>query len=128
MIQYNLYSRGQALITLLVFVIIASTITAGAVALMIINSASATRSQEGQLAYYVAESGVENGVLQVLRNTSYVGETLPVGDGTAVITVTGTNPKTITSVGTLGNYTRTIRVQMTQSGGYYTFTNWEEIP
>ncbi len=119
--------RGQALITLLFFVLISLTITSGAIIIIITNSTSASRFQEGNLAYYAAESGVENALLRLLRDPNYVGETLAIGQGTAVITVTGTNPKIVESVGQNGNFKRKVQAQMTYGNGYYTFSNWKEL-
>ena len=118
---------GQALITLLFFVLISLTITTGAIIIIIINSISASRFQEGTLAYYAAESGVENALLRLLRDPNYIGETLTVGAGTAVITVSGSNPKTVVAVGLNGNFKRTVSAQMDYNNGYYTFSNWKEI-
>ena len=124
-IQKNL--SGQSLITLLFFVLIMVTITSAAVILIVINSRSETRLQQGDLAYYVAESGVENAFLRVLRDPTYTGETnLPVGLGTATIVVTPGNPITILSTGTLGNYVRKVQVTATYTNGYYTITSWTE--
>ena len=121
------FQKGQALVTLLFFVLVSLTITSGAIIIIIINSISVSKSAEGTLAYYVAESGVENALLRLLRDPSYTGETLTVGTGTAIITVTGANPKTVVSVGQSGNFKRTVQAQMTYNNGYYTFSNWREI-
>ena len=119
--------RGQALITLLFFVLISLTITSAAIIIIIINSISVSRFQEGTLAYYLAESGVENALLRLLRDPNYTGETLTIGTGTAVITVTGANPKTVVVVSQNGNFKRTVQAQMNYNNGYYTFSNWKEI-
>lgn len=119
--------KGQALITLLFFVLISLTITSGAIIIIIINSISASKSQEGNLAYYAAESGVENALLRLLRDPNYTGETLTVGTSTVVITVTGANPKTVVAVGQNGNFKRRVSAQMNYNSGYYTFLNWKEL-
>lgn len=121
------FQKGQALITLLFFVLISLTITAGATIIIIANSLSVSKLQEGSLAYYMAESGVENALLRLLRDPSYTGETLPIGSGTAVITVTGGNPKIVVSTGQNGNFKRTIQAEMSYNSGYYTVSNWKEI-
>ena len=118
---------GQALITLLFFVLISLTITSAAIIIIIINSISVSRFQEGTLAYYLAESGVENALLRLLRDPNYTGEILTIGSGTAVITVTGINPKTVVVVSQNGNFKRTVQAQMSYNNGYYTFSNWKEI-
>lgn len=113
--------------TLLLFVVISITITTAAVIIITVNSLSSTRYQEGTVAYYVAESGLENATLRMLRDPNYVGETLSVGTGTAVIVVTGSNTKIATSTGTIGNYKRKLQVKMSYNNGYYTFSEWKEV-
>jgi len=119
--------KGQALITLLIFVVISISITSAAVMIIIINSISSTRYQEGVISYYIAESGLENASLRMLRDPNYAGETLAVGGGTAVVVVTGSNPKIATSTGTIGNFKRKVQVKMNYNGGYYTFSEWREV-
>lgn len=128
-ISYLPLGRGQALITLIIYVIIILTVTSAAIIIITLDSLSATKEQEGMLAYYAAESGAENGVLRVLRNPNYTGETnLALGTGTADITVTAGNPVTIVSTGKSGNYIRKIQVTATKVSGSYTITSWKEIP
>ena len=107
--------------------LISLTITTGAIIIIITNSISVSKFQEGTLAYYTAESGVENALLRLLRDPNYTGETLAIGGGTAVITVAGDNPKTVVSVGQNGNFKRTVQAQMDYNSGYYTFSNWKEL-
>ena len=126
-LKFKIKERGQALITLLFFVLISLTITSGAIIIIIINSLSVSKSQEGTLAYYIAESGVENAMLRLLRDPNYAGETLIIGESTVIITVTGSNPKTAVAVGQNGNFKRTIQVDMNYNNGYYTISNWKEI-
>lgn len=117
---------GQAMVTLLVFMVIAVTITAAAVTLVINSSRATTSIQEGMLAYYIAESGIENALMRTLRNPSYAGETLSVSGGTAVVTVTPGSPKTILSTAALGNFIKKIQVNVTESGGIMQVISWKE--
>lgn len=119
--------KGQALITLLFYILIITTVTIGAIALMILNSGTTSKLQDGSIAYYVAESGAENALLRVLRDPTYTGESLPVGDGNATIVVTPGSPTTIVSTGVYGNFVRTIQVTADFTGGYYTVNSWREI-
>ncbi len=119
--------KGQTLVTLLVFSVVALTVATAAVAIML-NVSQATNRVEGNItASQVAESGIENALLRLLRNPSYTGETLQVGDGSVVITVTGTNLKTITAVGTLYAHTKTIEATVTFTNGIMSITSWKEI-
>jgi len=124
--KFKIKDAGQALITLLFFVLISLTIASAAIIIIITNSASANKFQEGTLAYYAAESGVENALLRLLRDPNYTGETLIIGSTTVIATVSG-NPKTVVSVGQNGNFKRTVQAQMNYNNGYYTFSNWKEL-
>lgn len=118
---------GQTLVTVLIFVIVAITLTTGAIALTITNSQTASSFDRGNQAYYVAESGAENGVISVLRNPSYTGETLSMGSDSSVISVSGTNPYTITSVGRSGGFVRKIQVTVSYTDGVLTVLSWKEV-
>lgn len=120
------YKSGQVLVMLLVFIIIGITITSATVILSVINAKSSTKFQIGQDALSIAHSGAENAMMRLIRDPNYSGETLNIGDGTATITVHGTNPKIIDSVGTNGNFTRTVEVTATGSG-FLTVSTWKEI-
>lgn len=123
----NKFPRGQALITLIFFVLIAITIVSGAIIMIAVNTTTLAKLQEGNISRDVAEAGIENALLRLLRDPNYTGETLIVDSSTVVITVTGSNPKTITAVGTNGNFKRTVQAKMTYTNGYYTFSGWKEI-
>lgn len=118
---------GQTLVLLLVFIAVAITITTAAVTIIIVNSQAATRLESSLVAYNVAESGAENALITLLRNRSYIGETLTIGDGVATITVTGSNPKTILSSGTSGNYIRQVQVVAVFTQGVLSITSWQEV-
>lgn len=126
-LKFKVGEFGQALITLLFFVLISLTITSAAIIIIIVNSISASKFQEGTLAYYAAESGVENALLRLLRDPNYSGEIMVVGPSTVTITVSGNNPKTVVSVGQDGNFKRTVQAEATYANGYYTISNWREL-
>lgn len=117
---------GQALIVLVCFGVIAATIVASTILVSVATNSASGRTQEGSMAYDVAESGVENALLRLLRDPSYTGETITLGSGSATITVAGTNPKTITSLGAVGNYRRTIQAIASENAGILSVTSWKE--
>ena len=124
--------NGQTLVTLLFFMVIAITMTTGAVIIIFTTTLAQTKLQQSQSAYYVAESGMENAVLQLLRNPNYTGEQLTVGEGTASISaiLTGTTQSgTVfaTSSGIVGNFTRTIQVTGAYTNNIFTVQSWKEI-
>jgi Tfp pilus assembly protein PilX len=119
--------KGQALILLVVFAVIAITITSAAIISAINNSSTATKTQEGQIALDSAEAGIDNAMLRLLRNPSYVGETITINGASVVSAVTGSGPKTITSTATYGSYVRSVQVFVSTSSGISTITSWKEL-
>lgn len=116
--------EGQAVVTLLFFMVMAITITTAAVVVVIANSSSSSINEQGTTAYYVAESGVEEGILQLIRNPLYSGGTFPVGNGTATLTVAN---GTITATGSAYNSERTIQVQTVYNNNVLSITSWKEL-
>lgn len=120
-------TKGQALITLLFFMAIGITVTTAAVMVTLGTSLSTTSYQEGSQAFTVAESGVENALLRLLRDPSYSGETMAVSDGTATVSVSGANPKVIVSEGRVGSFFRTVRATVSYVNEIFTLTKFEEV-
>lgn len=125
----TVYERGQALVTLLFFALMGITVTAAASMIILSNSLSGMKFQEGSIVYEVAQSGVNNALLRLLRNPAYTGEVLPVGSGSATITViaAGANAYTVRSVGTLGNFRRTIQADITYTNDLLQVTSQKEV-
>lgn len=117
---------GQALTVLLFFISVSIIITTGAVALIIGSSMGASRLQQSITAYDIAEAGIENATLRLLRDPTYSGETLTVGGGTATISVTGDNPQTITARGHFNNYVRQVQAVISYSDGVLSVLSWGE--
>lgn len=119
---------GQALVTLLVFTSLLITLLTAAVMVTVINAQGTSTYTLGSTALRIAESGTENAIQRFLRNPSYAGETLSLEGGTATTTVTGTNPKTITTEGVINNAHRKIQVTATTTSGIISISAWSEIP
>ena len=125
----HINQKGQALVMLLIFAIIGIMVTSASVALIISNAQGSDKLYQGATAYDVAESGAETAMIKLLRNPNYAGETVTVGTGQAVVTVasSGATVRTVTSKGTIGNYTRKIQVIADFTGGILTATSWKEV-
>ncbi len=121
-------SDGQTLIALLIFMILAITITTTAAAITIINTQSNSSYVNGQAALSNAEAGIENALLQLERNNNYSGETMTLGSGSVVVAVSGSTTKTITAIGTAGTNKRTVTATATISNTAVTETSWSETP
>lgn len=118
---------GQALIILLFYMVIAVTLVTTAVALTVSSSFNTMQEEEGNHALELAENGVENALLRLLRDTAYSGETMSIGDDSVSISVTGGATKTIISTGTRGSYQKALRVTATFANGVLNLISWQEI-
>ncbi|KKU02505.1 MAG: hypothetical protein UX99_C0007G0022 [Candidatus Amesbacteria bacterium GW2011_GWB1_47_26] len=118
---------GQTLVVLLVFIAMAMAVVSAAVAVVISNTQSGSRYELGQTALGLGESGVEEALLMLLRNPNYAGGTLTTVDGTATISVSGSDPKTIVSSAAVGEIRRKIQVVASYTAGILTVQTWREI-
>jgi len=120
-------NKGQTLVALLFFMVIAITITTAAIVIVLVNADATTKLQQSTLAYYVAESGIENALLRILRDTNYAGETLAVGAGNATIqVVNNSGTYTITSSGKIGNFLHTIQAVAVYNNAALAVSSWKE--
>lgn len=117
---------GQTLVILLVFITVAIMVTVSATLLSSYALTAITRSEQSEIALGVAESGMEDALLRLLRDPSYTGDTLVLPEGTAVITVTGSTTKTIISSGVAGDFKRVVVVSAVYTGGILTVTSWTD--
>ena len=124
----NELTKGQALITLLFFTLISVTICSAAVVILMTNSLSGTKLQQGLIAYEIAKSGAENAKLRLLRNPDYQGEVVTVGEGTATIQVSSSSGTfTIISTGQAGNFKRKAQVTAAYQNYVLTFSPIKEV-
>lgn len=84
---------------------------------------------ESKRALYVAEAGAQDAFKKLVRDKNCsCNYTLTLDSGTAAITVSGTNPKTITSLGEVGSKKRRIKVVVSyDTNDKATYTEWKEI-
>ena len=123
---------GQALVTLLFFMIVAITITSGAVVILFTNSLSASKLELGTYAYYYAESGAEDALMRLLRDpdgtVASSPQTLTIENANVVTTVSKSGSNyTINSDATGGNFRRTIQVVASFVSNIFAVTSWKEI-
>lgn len=118
---------GQTLVMLLIFMMISIMVTSASVGLILNSSTSTDKVYQGSNALTIAEGGAETAMIKLLRNIDYTGETLTIGEGEAVISVSGSNPKIISSTGTYNNFSRTIQVIVSTTNNILTVTSWKEI-
>jgi len=125
----NVLQRGQALITLLFFVIIAMAITGAALVISVTSSTSGINFQQSFLAYEAAKSGGESALLRLLRDPAYTGgDTFTVGTGTTTIQIALVGSQyTILSIGKVGNAIRSVQITATYTNGLLTVIDKKEI-
>lgn len=126
-IQIFKKNRGQALVTFIFFIAIMTTVTSGALAIVVNSSYGRTKAQLSSEAYTLAESGVENALLRIVRDPDYSGETMNIGDSEIVVAVTGDVVKTIISTATTKDFVKQITATTSyNSNGELTVTSWKE--
>lgn len=124
MINKIKFQNGQAVITVL-FIMIISVSIITALTIMIYNSViSGSNMEQGEIAYYSAETGAQNAILRLLRDPNYAGETLSINDGTVVTQVSA---GIITSTAHINNSIRKVEVQTVYNNNVLTVSSWKEI-
>ena len=101
------------------------------ITLMVIQTDSGRQFFAAQKAMTLAESGMENALIRLLRNPNYSGEilTLPTGTATIIVSNSGTNKiVTVTAdTGSLLNSSRTIEVVVVEQDGRSVVESWREL-
>ena len=96
--------------------------------IILANSLSAQKLEQGTVSYYVAESGAENAMLRLLRDPNYTGETLTIDGTTVVATVSQSGSDyTVTSDATSGNFKRKVQVTASFVNNAFTVSSWKEV-
>jgi hypothetical protein len=116
--------KGDILVTLLFFMVISIAIITSIVFIVINTLKSGTNFEQGMLAYYAAETGIENALLRMIRNPNYSGETLTLDQGAVLIEVNG---NVITSTATVTNSIRQIQVETVYNNNILEISSWKEI-
>ena len=121
--------NGQALISVLFIAIIGMTIATGAITSLMSVFAKTGKEEVAALAYEAAEGGVENGIMRIVRDPNYTGETLTFdASTTAIVSVSTASGVVITSVGAVGSVERKIVVTGHFTNLIWSVDSWVEIP
>ncbi len=121
--------KGNILLTVVVMMFVAILVITAAVTVLISSSASTSKVEQSQMAYQAAEGGIDEGILQLLRNPNYSGSenNIPSGQATFNLTVSSGATKTIDAYGTFGSFSRHIQATATYNVGTLTVNPWQEI-
>lgn len=115
---------------MVILVAVIMLVVAGAAAAMVIsNTLALSKEEQGAIAYSIAESAVEEGILRSLRDPSLEvsGESLAAESGEAILNISGSDPKVITAAGRAGNQEKTLEVRLRFEAGQMIIESWEEI-
>lgn len=121
-------AQGQTVVALLIFVVLAISLTTMAVTLTAVHTRANNSVAAGEQARANAEAGADNAMRRLLMDPNYAGETMTLANGTATINVSGTTTKTIVSQGVYNSARRTITVTASYTNNILTLTTWSETP
>ena len=121
--------KGQVMITMLYIMVVGILVTTGAAFALISNTQAATTYEAGTLAQTVAESGLENALLRLIRDPSYAGETFVITSGqSATVSVSTASGIVVTSSGSAGNAVRQVQAEIHYNDGILIIDSWKELP
>ncbi len=120
---------GQTLIVLLIFVLVAVSVTTASIFIVTANSLASSDSSRGITTKQMADSGIETAYLKILRDPTYSGETISdLEGGSVTITVSWVGSTgTIVSTAINGSFTRTVESVVTTSQNVLNQVSWKEI-
>lgn len=119
--------QGNILVVVLVLMVVGMTIVTMSFALLITTTQSLGGVMESDRMRGAVEGGVENAILNILRNPSYAGGTLVVDGLTVTTTVTSGTQTTILATATNGTYRQRYRVVLERVSGVLTIVSWQQI-
>jgi hypothetical protein len=110
--QQDFGNRGYAMVVLLVFVIMAVVLISAAVNIMLVVTQSASQGELSQNSLSLAEMGVEEALIRIVRDPSYTGGIITVGSDQIDVGVIGEggSTKTITSSASISAVSRSVVV------------------
>lgn len=124
----NNSQSGMALVTVIIFAVVGLIVITLGITLSISTSQANLHSLQAQQAFHIAEAGVENALIRVLRDPHYQGEVLTLNDGTATIEVSnGESSQVVTVVGEYRATTKKIEVRLSEQNGIMRVESWKEI-
>ena len=121
-------SSGQALVALLVFTVVTITLASAAIVIVLVNSTRAQTVEQGTITRTLAENGIENALIRLLRDPAYSGETLTSAEGDAIVEVVAGagNIKTITSRAQSRGFVREIQVVVDTTNYQINIQSWKQ--
>ncbi len=119
---------GQALVSLIVIISLVTVLLTSIVFVSIDQSKAALDAAQSKKALYLAETGIENAILMLLRNPTYSGGTFSVDGSSVDVNVAGGTIKTITSKATSGTHIKKVEVEVDTGENKIQLISWRQIP
>lgn len=121
------YNRGQALLPLLILLLLVLTLGVGVLQLSIGGMLISSSSQGGEAVLVATEGALENGLMRILRNPSYSGESLQVGGIPCTISTSGSTTILMVASCNSGRSIRKIKAEISSNQGRMVVNNIKEI-
>jgi len=117
--------KGTALISLIMTSAISLVVLTGAVLVVVIQSRSSLAVRQNTQGQALADFGVENAAIRLLRDPNYAGESLNIDSNTVTISVAASKINSSAKVGQI--------IKMVESGFQYnnnilTIFSWQSVP
>lgn len=120
-----------ALITVLVVSIFTLILAVGITETSISTGYQYLNNESENYSYYSAEGCIEEALLRMEQDSSFTGTTVVFDNGSCTVTVTGTNPKTVSIELVSGDYVQNFvsEVAISENGHAIntSLSSWEEI-
>lgn len=120
-------NRGQALLPVLIIMVIVLTLGVGTLYLNVGGLLLGSYSQEGEKVLMATEGALENGLLKILRNPFYSGESLQVEGTPCTISVSSPTPTVMTAECNSGRAIRRLQAEVSFVDGEMFVDNLKEV-
>lgn len=129
--NYLKNKTGQAMISILLVLALALIFITTTAVIYTRETDLSFNSRKSNEIYYNAEAALDNAILRLIRNPDYLGETLTLDDGNAIITVgagPGPDQKTINvkSISNSQKFIRNLTAVVNTAGRVISLVSWRE--
>ena len=118
---------GNILVVVLVIMVVGITIATMSLALVISTTQSLGGAMEGERLRAAVEGGVENAILNILRNPGYSGEDMTIDGLPVAVEVTTGVQTTIVATASNGAHRQRYQVVLERVAGVLTVVSWQQI-
>lgn len=127
MIKKLKQQSGQAMIAVVGLLSVGLLMASTNIMIGIIQHDQALAFQQSDQGRCLAEAGVEEAIIRLLRNPDYQGGQLVLSDKNVNIEVSGDNPKTIVSTVDYFGKVKSTKVEVSLTSGSLEVLSWEDI-